>query len=237
MRIPVIFFLTLLVSVTACRKDNETIAPIRDDQNVNLRSSPLKDQVGISIIAGLTVDVDGNTVVPTAADPATPLYYRRTGLPVLAPDGHHITAGEFSAAKGSAEAKCVGTGTQVKLKLSELVPNATYRAWLLIFQAPGFDLSLPNPFINLIGSGAVGPNDRSRNTFKSSASGRGSIVRFIPEGSLSEFGSAGDCLLSDAFEWHIFVALQQPGQPGGPETGPPVSSPTSAVEQFVFVFK
>ena len=38
----------------------------------------------IFITAAVTVDADGATVVPVAADPATPLYYRQTGLPVLA---------------------------------------------------------------------------------------------------------------------------------------------------------
>ena len=208
-------------------------------------AAPLREEVDVSIITNLTVDADGNTVIPVAADPATPLYYRRTGLAVLAPDGHHVTAGEFAAAEGRAVATCLQSGTQIKLHLSGLMPNATYRIWLLTFKAPGFDLTLPNPFVNLIGNGALGPKDRSRNTFKASASGQGQITRIHPAGLMSEtlpvppFANepAGDCLLTDHFEWHAVGAFQQPGQPDGPEIGPPVRFPETAVEQFVFVFK
>ena len=187
-------------------------------------------------LIGLTTDENGNTVIPPAAPPSTPLYYRRTQLPILAPDGHHITAGEYAAAKGTAEVTCIGQGTQVKIHLTGLVPNAEYRIWLLTFKSPGFDLSWPNPFINLIGNGAMGPNDRSRNTFHASASGKGTIVRFMPDGSLSEFGAVGDCLLEDVFEFHLIGAFQQPGQDSGTEVGPPALFPFSAVEQFGFIF-
>ena len=200
--------------------------------------NPLPKQVEQSdIIAGLTVDADGNTVVPIAADPATLLYYRRTGLPVLGPDEHHITAGEFAAPEGIAAVKCLGPGTQVRLHFSGLIPNALYRIWILTFKEPGFDRSLSNPFVNIIGEGALGPNDRSRNTFRASANGKGTIVRFIPEGEFSEFGFAEDCQITDIFEWHIVGAFQQPGQPHGPDVGPPAFFSFSAVEQFVFVFK
>jgi hypothetical protein len=47
---------------------------------------------------------------------------------------------------------------------------------------------------------------------------------------------APTCLLTDVFEWHVAVALQQPGQPYGPEIGPPVVLPESAYFQFVFIF-
>ena len=194
-------------------------------------------QVDITIIAGLTVDADGNTVVPVIADPAILLYYRRTGLPVLAPDGHHVTAGEYASASGTATVKCLNSGTQVVLNLRGLIPHALYRIWILTFKEPGFNPTLPNPFINLIGEGSLGPNDRSRNSFTASTDGQGNIVRFIPAGEFSEFGVAPGCLLTDAFEWHIVGAFQQPGQPAGPEVGPPVFFPESAVEQFVFVFK
>ena len=95
----------------------------------------------------------------------------------------------------------------------------------------------PNPFVNLIGEGCLGPQDRSRNTIRASAGGQGTIIRFIPEGTFSEFGYAENCLITDAFEWHVVGAFQQPGQPAGEEVGPPVFFPYSAVEQVAFVFK
>jgi hypothetical protein len=133
--------------------------------------------------------------------------------------------------------KCLNPGTQVIVQLQGLIPNALYRIWILTFKEPGFSLAFPDPFINIIGAGALGSNDRSENSFTASSNGEGTIVRFIPAEAFSEFGFAPDCLLSDVFEWHIVGAFQQPGQPAGPEIGPPVFFPESAVEQFVFVFK
>jgi hypothetical protein len=204
-----------------------------------------RGSASLLVVQGLTVDADGNTVIPVAADPSTSLYYRRTGLPILGPDGHHVTAGEFSAVRGSISVKCLGSGTHVSLHLRDLIPGATYRMWLLTFEEPGFDLGPPPDFSNLIGEGALGLNDRSRNTFTASASGEGQITRIHPAGLLSEtlpvppFANepVGSCLITDEFEWHVVGAFQQPGQPEGPDVGPPGLFLGTAVEQFTFIFK
>jgi len=201
--------------------------------------------VDASIIAGVTVDVDGNTVVPAAAAPDTLLYYRRTGLPILAPDEHQLTASEFAEAQGKATAVCLEPGTLVAIHMTGLVPKGIYRAWALTFEEPGFDPTALDPFQHLTGEGALGPNDRSRNTFRASASGEGQITVIHPPGPMSEIlpeppyanEPAPACLLTDIFEWHVVCALQQPGQLYGPEVGPPVAFPETAVEQFVFIFK
>jgi hypothetical protein len=132
-----------------------------------------------------------------------------------------------------------------RLHLRNLIPGATYRLWLLTFKDPGFDLGPPLDFSNLIGEGALGPNDRSRNTFTASASGEGQITRIHPAGPLSEtlpeppFANepAGACLLTDEFEWHVVAAFQQPGQPRGRDIGPPALFPGTAVEHFTFIFR
>lgn len=98
---------------------------------------------------------------------------------------------------------------------------------------------------NVIGEGALGPDDRSGNTFEASADGEIHITRLHPPGPMSETlpeppyanVPAGDCLPADVFEWHVVGAFQQPGQPYGPEVGPFLIAPETAVEQFVFVFK
>jgi hypothetical protein len=208
-------------------------------------ASPLGGNASLLVVTGLTVDADGNTVIPVAAEPSTPLYYRRTGLPILGPDGHHVTAEEFSAVRGSISVKCLASGTQVSLHLRNLIPKATYRIWLLTFKEPGFDLGPPPDFSNLIGEGALGPNDRSRNTFKASTTGEGQITRIHPAGRLSEtlpeppFANepVGACLLTDEFEWHVVAAFQQPGQPGGEDVGTPALFPGTAVEHFTFNFR
>jgi hypothetical protein len=208
-------------------------------------ASPLAGTASLLVVTGLTVDADGNTVIPEGADPSTRLYYRRTNLPVLAPDGHHVTAGEFSAVRGSISVKCLESGTHISLHLRNLIANATYRVWLLIFEEPGFDLGPPPDFSNLIGEGALGKRDRSRNTFTASATGEGQITRIHPAGLLSErlpeppFANepVGACLLNDQFEWHVVAAFQQPGQPLGRDVGPPALFPHTAVEQFTFNFR
>jgi len=208
-------------------------------------ASPLRGSASLLVVTGLTVDADGNTVIPAAADPATLLYYRRTGLPILGPDGHHVTAGEFSAVRGSISVKCLEAGTQVSLHLRNLIPKATYRVWLLTFKEPGFDVGPPPDFSNVIGEGSLGPNDRSRNTFTASATGEGQITRIHPEGPLSEVlpqpplanEPVGACLLVDPFEWHVVAAFQQPGQPLGRNVGPPALFLGTAVEHFTFMFR
>lgn len=208
------------------------------------QASPASASASLLVVIGLTVDAEGGTVIPVAADPSTPLYYRRTGLPILAPDGHHVTAGEFSAVGGSISVRCLESGTHVAMHLRDLIPNATYRVWLLTFEEPGFDIGPPPDFSNLSGEGALGPGDRSRNTFTASATGEGQITRIHPAGPLSEslpeppFANkpAGRCLLTDEFEWHVVAAFQQPGQPAGPDIGPPALFPETAVEHFTFIF-
>jgi hypothetical protein len=212
---------------------------------VQAMGQPVKRTEDAFIVAGLTVDAGGNTVIPAAAEPDTLLYYRRTGDPILAPDGHQLTAGEFAAVKGTATAKCLRSGTQVKIHVNGLVPHGIYRVWVLTFDYPGFDLTATDPFAYATGEGALGPDDRSRNTFRASASGEGQITVIHPPGPMSEFlpgppyvnEPAPACLLTDVFEWHVFCTLQQPGQPYGTDVGVPAAFPGTSVEQFVFMFR
>jgi hypothetical protein len=231
----------LVASVLASCQGNGPVQPTAAEAQAALVTLDRGAVEPLAVI-GLTVDADGNTVIPVIADPATVLYYRRTGEPILAPDGHHVTAGEFSAVRGSISVQCVESGTQVRLHMKHLIPNATYRIWLLTFREPGFDVGPPPDFTNLTGEGSLGPNDRSRNTFRASASGEAQITRIHPEGPLSELlpsppfanEPVGRCLLTDEFEWHAIGAFQQPGQEAGTEVGPPALFPGTAVEHFTF---
>lgn len=247
--------LLLLLVPQACGVDGVTAsesdaAPERAVEATDLRHDGerrglVRGQAELTVVAGLTVDANGVPILPIAAPPDTPLFYARNGQPILAPDGHQITAGEFSAVRGSIDVSCVDRGTLIRLNLRNLIPHATYRVWLLKFREPGFSIGPPPDFSNLTGEGSLGPNDRSRNTFRASASGHGEIVRIQPAGPLSEtlpappFANepAGQCLLTDEFEWHVVAAIQQPGQPAGPDIGPPALNVGTAVEQFVFIFR
>jgi hypothetical protein len=60
-----------------------TVTPLSEKAGLKSESMNLSGKLvrQVSIIAGLTVDDVGNTINPVTADPATLLYYRRTGLP------------------------------------------------------------------------------------------------------------------------------------------------------------
>ncbi len=228
--------LSIILLLPACQIADAELPEARLSDAVEARGEPLKAEAESVTITNLTLNSSGELINPVTADPSTLLFYARTGEPILGPDGEQITAGVYSATRGTLEAKCLNKGTHIQLHLEGLIPHATYRAWLITFKSPGFDLSLPNPFVNALGTGALGPSDRSRNTFVASASGQGTLVRFMPAGPYSELGEVDDCLL-DEFEWHLVLAFQQPGQPGGTEVGSPAFFPYSAVEQLVFILR
>jgi hypothetical protein len=64
-----------------------------------------------------------------------PFSLRRTRRVVAtprAPDGHHVTLGEWVNISGSASAKCINQGTHIVIHLSGLLPKAVYTAWLIV---------------------------------------------------------------------------------------------------------
>ncbi len=54
--------------------------------------------------------------------------------PVLAPDGHQITLGEFRQADGRVIVKCINTGTLSVVHFSGLIPGGTYSVWQFILR-------------------------------------------------------------------------------------------------------
>ncbi|HEY6166687.1 MAG TPA: hypothetical protein VI454_01515 [Verrucomicrobiae bacterium] len=176
-----------------------------------------------------TVRTEFNITVPNAdpvydsagnpaTAPNTPLFSNAAGVcdhlfPLIAPDGHHITLGEWKAASGIAQIKCGDKGSHVVLRLSGLVPNGVYTVWLATFQSPG----LTPDFANLIGLGALGAPDGSQNIVVASANGDATLSVVHPAGDLSLFGSTG--CLSDEFEVLLWLPLHVNGQTYGPEPG------------------
>ncbi len=91
--------------------------------------------------------------------------------------------------------------------------------WVATFKSPGFD----ETWNNASGSGALGVADGSQNGFTASANGTAALSVFMPAGTLSEFGSVGNCLPSEKDEVHLFGAYHLDHQthgasPGGPGT-------------------
>ncbi|MCI0626382.1 MAG: hypothetical protein L0387_32850, partial [Acidobacteria bacterium] len=170
----------------------------------------------------------GGSVITPDTPIDTPLWDSRFGLPALAPDGHQVTLGEWLQASARASAKCTSDGTHVTIHMSGLIPKGVYTFWLMIFDGPfpAASETKPFPFGNLVGVGALGPNDGSENGFQASASGEGQLSVMVPPGPLSDFGppflnqiyDLEGCLL-DEVGFHLVALYHFDGQSYGPVPG------------------
>ncbi len=183
----------------------------------------------VSGVGNFVVDAAGNEVT----DPDALLWYRNPFVPgdplqpLLAPDDHQVTLGEYTAVTGRARAKCTENGTKLSVHLSGLFPKGVYTIWLALFNPP-FD----GTFAGLFAVGAAGPSDGSKNAFRASASGEGQVSLTMTAGELSIFGALNEnCLFTDPSiaQWHIIGAYHTDGQTHGGDPGP-------RAEPFVFVF-
>jgi len=136
---------------------------------------------------------------------------------------------QLNAVDGYASVQCVERGTHVRLQLTHLIPRGVYTIWNVVFKAPGFEPT----FANLIGLGAIGSPAGTKNAFRASASGEGTVSAITEAGPLSALGSIGACAPVDQFEWHVVGAYHIDGETHGPVLGPD----GTAVEQFGFIFK
>ncbi len=121
--------------------------------------------------------------------------------PVLAPDGHQVTLGEFKALEGSAAVKCIDTGTHSFIHFSGLQPKGVYSVWLVLVN--------PNPPPPFIGVGTLGITALSENHFVASEAGEGEISRITPEEDLSVFGHVGPCFLDSPVQVHLVFHIDQ----------------------------
>ena len=173
-------------------------------------------------------DAEGNTI-SAMSDPNTPLYASRGSKPAfLAPDGHHLTFGEFDRVQGLAVANCSGAGTHLTLNLKGLLPDGIYTVWLIV-REHGMDGS---PV--LVGLGSFGAAAGGDSQLIVAADGTSSISVVQPAGSLStsvppqpeasmdERYVVGSCLFEEAiFEAHVIYhndGLMHGDYPGSGET-------------------
>jgi hypothetical protein len=175
----------------------------------------------------LTVNTDG--MITPMTPPGTLLFNRNpeaaiTCDPLLAPDGHQLTLGEFKAVKGMAKVKCVSQGTHSVLHFSGLVPNGVYTVWLLIFG---------NGYPDVTAAGALGTTNPIENFFTASASGEGQLSVTTPEGPLSAFPGPRQeaCWLNEVVV-ELWLVYHSDNQTHGPEPGPPATWVTHA--RFLF---
>jgi hypothetical protein len=187
-------------------------------------------QSSVFTIEAELADAHGNP--PTSLDT---LLYNKGGplgpcnppAPILGPDGHQVTLGEWRQAGGTASVKCLGEETHVVIHFTGLIPKGLYTVDVATFKTPGFDGSLAN----LIGVGALGPNDGSENTVVASANGEAELSVMHPAGPLSLFGEVGDCLL-DQVAFQLVGIYHLDGMSHAPVPG----SPCDFVDAFAWTF-
>ena len=126
-------------------------------------------------------------------DPATPLWLVPVSqamagtcdplniFPVIAPDGHQVTFGEWEPAAGSVTITCLpGGGTQFDVNLAGLIPNGVYTIW----------------HFPLGGGGALASHQNDiNNVFVASGSGAVNASVVSSAGPMTMFGSSASCQL------------------------------------------
>ena len=223
--------LTNVLSLISCKKDSQSLNSdkISDQAALKTSNNSSAEKSGAPLKVNLvhpTFNIEDANMQTPVGD-ATLLWNNVGHIPVLAPDGHQLTLGEFKSVLGYANIKCVNAGTHVVVHLMGLIPNGVYTIWVLPFKSPGFELT----FANLIGEGSLGAPDGSQNAFTASVGGTASLSVIIPAGSLSEFGSVGNCLSSE-YEVHFAAAYHLDGLTHGRAPG----AENTFVIQFAFPF-
>lgn len=217
---PITFVLFVSVLLfTSCKNDDDAIATPTPDATETLNT----------VIAVPFFVQNENQEMPSNPDDL--LYEVRKNNPLIAPDGHQITWGEFASVQGDIEVECMNNQTKVSLNVKGLIPYGQYTIWNVTFDAPGMDPT--HPMLGLEGLGAAGKGDGSDNAFVANAMGEGSITLTSPGGPLSIVGSIGDCSLVDNFEWHVVGAYHVDGRTYGGDLGPD----GTVAEHFGFIFK
>jgi hypothetical protein len=217
----IIAVLTIVFSFPSCKKENQSL----NSSNASAHSEQQTAPLTVDIVHVPLFLEDASRLPPVGDN--TLLWDKFGHVPIMAPDGHQVTLGEFNSVSGNAEIKCVQAGTHVVLHMKDLIPDGVYTIWVLTFKSPGFD----GTFVNQIGEGALGAVDGSQNAFIASAAGTASVSVIMPAESLSEFGSVGNCLSSE-FEVHLVAAYHLDNVTHGGSPG----DFSAFVVQFAFPF-
>lgn len=163
----------------------------------------------------------------TASTPAVmPLFEARKGNAVLAPDGHQVTFGEFTAMNGSIDMKCTARGTRTSLHLTGLIPNGVYTIWIFTYKPP------EGTMVSAAGALGADPNGTG-NILVADESGEAFLTALNPAGPLTATGEVAGCLETDEFRTLIEGVYHIDGKTYGKFPGPP----GSWVEQFSFTFR
>lgn len=183
---------------------------------------PQREINPIDVAPYSVVNGEGESPINTTLGLDDRIYDAYTGGtdPVLAPDGHHVTWGEFSDVGGSVRLKCLRRGTHVTVHAEGLLPRGLYTIWVAI---------LLNDLETVVGAAPLGPNDGTKSGFRASGSGRGTIVGIDLSAPLTfdqnpafDGYETPDCLLDvqRRFVVEIAAAYHYDDETHGPVRGP-----------------
>ncbi|MEX0290018.1 MAG: carboxypeptidase-like regulatory domain-containing protein [Flavobacteriaceae bacterium] len=139
-------------------------------------------------------------------------------VPVLAPDGHHITLQEWKLAQGSAFVTCEDNKTKYVLEFSGLIPNGVYTLWNGILKTPKGPSDPLSFQADLTGMGALG--ESNQNVMVASETGEAMYEVSMAKGSLSMFGSRPGCEITETIGFVLVVDYHIDGNTYGPTPGP-----------------
>jgi hypothetical protein len=148
------------------------------------------------ILSGAIRDVNG--VRPdSSTDPATPIYSAALGQPLLAPDGHQLTWGEWERPilvnKSEANIRCNErrSRTHFHLKFRGLIPNALYSVWVFA------ELDDSSPVL----SGRFPANSSQNNGFRTDRHGN---AEFEATSEAGPFTISGGEFTGCLFDYQLF---------------------------------
>ena len=131
-----------------------------------------------------------------------------TSVPILGPDGEHVTLGEWDNAEGSVEIYCSGETTVMEFSFSGLLPEGVYTLWVG-----------PMSGNNILGTGALGDGSGTDNILDVSPLGNAEISVSMEPGSLSVFGTLSSCLLTNQTDIVLILDYHIDGQTHGASPG------------------
>lgn len=217
--VSMITLLTIALSFSSCQKESRSPNSVNSEGLTGTNSNSSKTSlppIKVGLIHIYT-DVEDANMMPPVGD--NTLLFDHTGhAPVLAPDGHHVTLGEFNAVSGWADVKCINGGTHIVVHVRGMIPNGVYTIWIMTLKSPGFDGTLASFGANLTGVGALGAPDGSQNVLKVNGEGNADLNVTMPAASLSLFGSVPDCF-GGLFEVLLSSAYHLDGLTHGPSPG------------------
>jgi hypothetical protein len=181
------------------------------DANVVLEPNDPLNEVR-NVVGQIPDNSDPIYTPESVGNPSGPL------VPIMAPDGHHITLQEWTTAQGNALVTCDGNSTHFKLEFTGLIPDGKYTLWNAIFKKHQEPSDALNFMADLIGLGALA--DENDNIIIASATGEASFEISLERSSLSMFGSRPDCAITEVPGFAIVVDYHIDGNTYGSTPGP-----------------